>query len=143
MLELREIKVVRRFAENSPRVLGLTRNLIEAFINLISNACQAMQPGGTLTLQTFAELPHDHVERLRMHGHLTGSYMMVTVEDTGCGIPQDNLDRIFRRFFTTKPDGHGLGLSAVKRILKKNLGHLHLESEVGHGTTFFIYLPVA
>ena len=69
--------------------------------------------------------------------------MMVTVEDTGCGIPQDNLDRIFRRFFTTKPDGHGLGLSAVKRILKKNLGHLHLESEVGHGTTFFIYLPVA
>lgn len=143
LLEQKQIEVVRRFEPEPLMILGLTRNLIEAFINLISNASQAMEPGGRLTVQTLASLDGEHRQRLQGAMRLPTQYVMVRIEDTGCGIPEENREQVFRRFFTTKAEGHGLGLSAVQRIVKKNLGQIHMESEVGRGTTFYLYLPKA
>ncbi|MEN6624802.1 MAG: response regulator [Candidatus Sumerlaeia bacterium] len=143
LLEQHGIRVERRLADGGIQVLGLTRNLIEAFINLITNACYAMEPGGRLELITLKELPEDHARRLRQSGGQPERFALAAVADTGCGISEDNLKKIFSRFYTTRPEGKGLGLSAVQRIVKKNLGHIHVESQEGKGSTFYIYLPKA
>lgn len=143
LLEQKEIQVTREYEEGPIQILGLTRNLVEAFVNLISNACQAMEPGGRLTFRTSAVLDENQRQRLLASGRLPAQYVMAQIEDNGCGIPEENRDRIFRRFFTTRPEGHGLGLAAVQRIVKKNLGQIHYESVVGQGTTFYLYLPKA
>jgi signal transduction histidine kinase/DNA-binding response OmpR family regulator len=144
LLEQKKINVARGFdpADNL-MIMGLTQNLIEALVNLISNACHAMDEGGTLRLSTSVQLPEGQRIQLEEKGRQASSYMMITIEDDGCGIDEENLDRIFRRFFTTRPDGHGLGLAAVQRILKKNLGHISVESKKGGGTTFYLFLPRA
>jgi two-component system cell cycle sensor histidine kinase/response regulator CckA len=145
LLEQKAIEVERHYEAGPLMILGLTRNLIEAFINLISNACQAMAAGGRLRLQTRATLEPAQRQRLQGAGagRLPAQYIMVKIEDNGCGIPEENRERIFRRFFTTRPEGHGLGLSAVQRIIKKNLGVIDFESTVGQGTAFYLYLPKA
>jgi signal transduction histidine kinase/DNA-binding response OmpR family regulator len=143
LLEQKRIEVVRQFGGAPLRILGLTRNLIEAFINLIANACQAMADGGRLRLATTAELSEAQRHRLRQQGRQPGNYILIKIEDNGCGIPDEHKERVFHRFFTTRPEGHGLGLAAVQRIIKKNLGHVDLESQVGVGTTFFLFLPKA
>jgi signal transduction histidine kinase len=143
LIEAKQIRVVRQFNGGNVQILGLTRNLIEAFVNLISNACQAMESGGTLTVGLRAELDEVHAPHLRRRNLLPTNYMMTWIGDTGCGIGEENRDRVFRRFFTTKDDGTGLGLSAVQRQVRKNLGHIDFESAVGRGTTFYVYLPKA
>ncbi|MCL5270115.1 MAG: ATP-binding protein [bacterium] len=144
LLEQKHIEVTRRYEPATIVILGLSRNLIEAFVNLISNACQACAPvGGRITIAAAAELNDDDNRRLREFSRHPSSYVRIEIADNGCGIPNENKEKVFRRFFTTRPEGHGLGLSAVTRILKKNLGHIHLESEVGRGTTFYMYLPKA
>lgn len=141
LIEAKGIKVEKDFAAGQPQVLGLTHNLIEAFVNLVSNACQAMDSEGRLRLATRKRLSRIHQDRLREKGLQPGAYLVIEVEDDGCGIPPENMDRVFKRFFTTRAEGHGLGLAAVMRIIKKNLGHIHLESEPGKGTRFTVYLP--
>ena len=143
LLEQKQIQIERHYEEGPLLVLGLTRNLVEAFVNLISNACQAMETGGRLRLETCARLDPIHRQRIHGAGRLPAQCIMIKIEDNGCGIPEENLDRVFRRFFTTRPEGHGLGLSAVQRILKKNLGAIHCESTEGQGTAFYLYLPKA
>ena len=72
-----------------------------------------------------------------------GSFVCLTVSDNGCGIPPENLARIFEPFFTTKPvgKGTGLGLATLFGIVQQHKGWVNVESEVGRGTTFRIYLP--
>jgi signal transduction histidine kinase len=98
----------------------------QALVNLIKNAAQAMTNGGTLTLQTGEG----------MDG------VWVSVADTGGGIPQEQLNRIFEPFYTTKKTGTGLGLMIVQRIVRAHGGRIELESHVGRGTTFRIWLPL-
>jgi PAS domain S-box-containing protein len=98
----------------------------QVLVNLIKNAMQAMTNGGMLTVETGAG--HDGV--------------WVSVTDTGSGIPQDQINRIFEPFFTTKKKGSGLGLMIVRRIVRDHGGLIKLESHVGKGTTFRIWLPV-
>ncbi|MCE5228049.1 response regulator [bacterium] len=143
VLDQHGINVVKNFEPGGVLILGLTRNLIEAFINLITNACHAMPSAGRLELTTCKDLAGVHIDRLRQSGRQPENFAMAAVCDNGCGIPEENMKKIFSRFFTTKPEGKGLGLSAVQRIVKKNLGHIHVESQPGKGSTFFIYLPKA
>jgi PAS domain S-box-containing protein len=96
----------------------------QVLVNLIKNASQAMSKGGTLTLQT-GESPADGV--------------WVSVTDTGGGIPQEQINRIFDPFYTTKKHGTGLGLMIVQRIVRAHGGRIDLESHVCRGTTFRIW----
>ena len=100
--------------------------LQQVLVNLVKNAAQAMTTGGILTLQTGEN--NDGV--------------WVGVADTGGGIPQEQLNRIFEPFYTTKKKGSGLGLMIVQRIVRAHNGRIELESNVGKGTTFRVWLPL-
>ena len=117
--------------------------LEQVIVNLAVNARDAMPRGGTLTISTSAVAPAD------VHGEPDdvvppGDYSLLTVEDTGSGIPPDILPKIFDPFFTTKDvgKGTGLGLATVYGIVKQSGGYITADSLPGEGTRFSIYLPV-
>ncbi|MCD6518950.1 MAG: GAF domain-containing protein [Anaerolineae bacterium] len=101
--------------------------LQQVFLNLITNAVQAMPEGGVLTLRSRAE---------------EGGYVVIEVSDTGVGIPEENIDKLFEPFFTTKPSGIGLGLSVVQSIVEGHKGYVRVSSTPGEGTTFSVFLPL-
>ncbi|GFZ78124.1 hypothetical protein GCM10011497_02660 [Elstera cyanobacteriorum] len=128
------------------RDLGLVRvdagQLEQVIINLAVNARDAMPNGGRLTIATMIET----VKFARRMGHETmapGDYVVISVTDTGSGMPPDVQARIFEPFFTTKPvgSGTGLGLSTVYGIVRQTGGFIKVDSTIGVGTTFTIYLP--
>jgi len=121
------IKLVFQYDEIPP-VRCLPDELNQVWTNLIHNALQAMSYSGTLTIAI----------------HRTEREAVVSVSDTGCGIREEIRDRIFDAFFTTKPigEGSGLGLNIVKTIIDKHQGRIEVESAVGVGTTFGVYLPL-
>jgi signal transduction histidine kinase len=111
-----------------PDVNGDPAMLRQAFLNLALNACQAMPAGGTLTIQAAAA---------------RGRRVLVTVSDTGVGIPPEDLQRVFDLYFTTKQKGSGIGLSMVYRTVQMHDGDIEVQSTPGVGTTFRIMLPQA
>lgn len=127
-----------------PRVSGNPTQLHQVLLNLCVNARDAMPHGGTLRISVGSEKPGD---RRMISGQEMppGTYAVLSVTDTGQGIPDDIRSRIFEPFFTTKEPGKGtgLGLSTVLSILKTHNGFVELESKQGRGTNFKIYLPAA
>lgn len=105
--------------------------------NIVLNAIQAMQGGGTV--QISAE--NSNLEDLGIIDQKEGPYVKISISDEGPGIPRESLSDIFDPFYTTKPDGSGLGLSTAYSIIHKHGGHLMVESTLGKGSTFMIYLP--
>jgi two-component system, NtrC family, sensor kinase len=119
-----------------------TAELESSIINLAINARDAMPDGGKLTIETGnAYLDEDYCQIFE--DLKPGQYVMISVTDTGCGMPGDIADKATEPFFTTKPagEGTGLGLSQVYGFVKQSGGHLRIYSELGEGTTVRLYLP--
>ncbi|MRH97982.1 hybrid sensor histidine kinase/response regulator [Agrobacterium tumefaciens] len=117
--------------------------LENAILNLVINARDAMPDGGQLTVETKA-VELDAIYIKTRPGIKPGSYVMVSVSDTGVGMPKELLEKVFDPFFTTKPQGQGtgLGLSMVYGFARQSNGQVRIHSEPGIGTTVSIYLPV-
>jgi len=122
----RDILVEQELAADIPASLVDRAQLKQAFYNLIRNALQAMRAGGILRIRTEA----------------TDSHLVVSVIDTGQGISAEQMGRIFEPYYTTKPDGTGLGLMIVQRIVRDHGGTIDVESDAGRGTTVRIKLPI-
>lgn len=121
------IRVERAFGE-LPLVECWANEVNQVFMNLLGNAIHAIPDQGTITIRT----------------RRVGDRAVIEVADTGCGIPEENLDRIFEPGFTTRGGrvGMGLGLLISSRIVERHAGRLSVESEVGRGTTFTLELPL-
>ncbi len=136
------IQIVVRASANLGAVRADPGQLEHILVNLAVNARDAMPRGGTITVETAnADLTEAFS---RTHpGALAGQYVMLSVRDTGTGINEHTLPHIFEPFFTTKEPGKGtgLGLSMVYGIVKQSGGYITVDSEVGAGATFRIYLP--
>jgi two-component system, cell cycle sensor histidine kinase and response regulator CckA len=114
----------------------------QVIVNLAVNARDAMPNGGKLTIKT-ANVTSEESTRFGFKGMPAADYVLVEIADTGSGIPPEIIDKIFEPFFSTKEvgKGTGLGLSTVYGIVKQTGGFVYPCSEVGHGTTFSIFLP--
>ena len=150
--------VVTLLGDTLPRAISIETNLlpslwpvranstqlVQVILNLGINARDAMPKGGRLVIGA-ENLIIDDATAAANPGAQPGPHVRITVSDTGTGIPPDLIDRIFDPFFTTKAAGKGLGLglSSVVGIIKGHGGFLQVQSEVGHGTEFRLYLPAA
>jgi PAS domain S-box-containing protein len=123
-------------------VLGDPTRLHQLLMNLCTNAVQAMGDTGTLELSVANE-DFDAPRKVRTGEIPAGDYVRITVRDTGHGIAPEVIDRIFEPFFTTKPAGRGtgLGLALVHSVVSEHHGFIEVESDLGHGTRFDIWLP--
>ena len=132
------------FSEHPQWIEGDAAMIDQLVTNLCINARDAMPQGGRLTITTCTVVFTD--ETAVRHGPArAGRYVCLRVSDTGCGIEPAVLDRVFEPFFTTKPQGKGtgLGLATVHGIVTKHKGFVEVESQVGKGSTFSVYLPNA
>jgi two-component system NtrC family sensor kinase len=124
-----KIEFVRQFDPKLPVIQADAAQIQQVFINLFNNSADAMENTGTITISAH---PHD------------AQSVEIRVSDTGCGIPAENISKLFTPFFTTKPigKGTGLGLSIIYGIIKLHHGQIMVDSRVGQGTTIIITLPV-
>jgi two-component system NtrC family sensor kinase len=122
------VKIVTQFDPEIPEILASTNQMRQVFLNMFKNAKEAMPKGGTLTVKTETE----------------SNNVLVRIEDTGTGIPEEIRSKIFEAFFTTKQKvkGVGLGLSVCYGIIKDHGGEIRVDSEENKGTTFTISLPL-
>jgi len=125
---LTEVKVLKNYKEGLRSIYESEGELRQVFLSIITNAIDAMENRGTLTVETGTE----------------ENNIFINISDTGPGIPPELINRIFDPFFTTKSEkgGTGLGLSIAKKIINDHSGTIHLTSEIGKGTTFKIMLPL-
>jgi signal transduction histidine kinase len=124
----KNVKIVNYLSDDIPEILIDENKMSQVFTNIIINALQALDSGGTLTIKTAMD----------------NGFCVVSIEDTGVGIPPDILPNIFDPFFTTKRigEGTGLGLSVSKGIVEQHGGIIEVESQAGAGTRFRIKLPI-
>ena len=133
LLHKRLINVTQEFVQDTPVIYADRQKLRQVFLNLLTNASDALPQGGTLTLRIApATLDNDKPA------------VLIEVADTGAGIPAENLERIMEPFFTTKEEGKGtgLGLAICRRVVQEHHGTIQIDSQVGKGTTVRIVLPV-
>ncbi len=121
-------------AQEDAMFQGDPQQLKQVLINLVKNAAESIGHDGSITLRSRKEKMHMQGKRVKV--------ILIEVEDSGPGIPEDVRERLFNPFFSTKETGTGLGLAISARIIEKHSGILNFESESGQGTTFRIALPV-
>ncbi|MGB3761334.1 MAG: ATP-binding protein, partial [Rivularia sp. (in: cyanobacteria)] len=123
-------------------IKGDATQLHQVMMNLCVNARDAMPNGGKLTIYATNFIVDENYAQMHLDAS-SGSYVMISVADTGIGISPENLDRVFEPFFTTKElgKGTGLGLSTVLGIVKSHGGFIHVQSDINKGSNFQVYLP--
>ncbi len=129
------VTLVRDYVKDLPPVKGFPQKLNQAFVNLLMNACQAVEEHGTIHMATRLERPSREE---------AGTYVSVEISDTGPGMARETLSQVFDPFFTTKPvgEGVGLGLYITYEIVQIHRGAISVESRPGEGTRFTVRLPV-
>jgi PAS domain S-box-containing protein len=132
-IKKKNINVELEFDDTIPEISADAKQLQQVFVNLITNASDAIKDTGILCIKTYFERPNKPGER---------GFTVVAIKDNGCGITEDDLPKIFNPFFTRKADGTGLGLPITQRILHQHGGIIDVESRIGYGTTFYVKLPV-
>ena len=139
-----EIQIVTEIWPDLTPVLADSTQLEQILVNLVINSRDAMAKGGKITI----ELRNIELDKIGVAAHpglQPGDYVEMSVSDTGSGMDAETMSRIFEPFFTTKGPGKGtgLGLATVYGIVQQNNGAIEVQSRIGHGTTFYIYLPRA
>ena len=122
--------MLRELAGDLPTIRGVADQLKQVLLNLVLNAAEAMTDGGLLHVQTYAADDRSHARSV-----------VISITDTGYGIPPEQLPRIFDGLHTTKERGMGLGLYTSKAIIDRHMGRIKVQSLIGEGTTFTITLP--
>jgi PAS domain S-box-containing protein len=138
----KNIELKTNLSPECPSVLADPGQMHQIIMNLCLNACEVMPDGGRLSVDTVKAEPDDYF--FRVHPELKrGSYVQISIADTGYGIKEIIRERIFEPFFSTKDDktGVGLGLSVVSGIVERHGGSIKVESEVGKGSCFLVYFP--
>jgi len=126
--ETKEVMVVKNFDDNIPTIMADQLQLQQVLLNLLLNAIDAMPGGGTLTINTTCNVDKSSIR--------------IVISDSGQGISNKDMNKIFQPFFTTKSRGTGMGLAITRRIIEEHGGSINVSSEYGRGTTFTIVLPV-
>jgi PAS domain S-box-containing protein len=121
-----QVRLTGDLEEGLPVTMGDANQLKQAFLNVINNAIQSMEDGGTVRVST------------RQSGH----WIVVRISDTGGGIPEDVMGKLFVPFFTTRKTGSGLGMAVTRRIIENHGGEIEIESELGAGTTVEMRIPI-
>jgi len=119
------VEIEQSLAVDIPEIMVDPMQLQQAVMNIVLNAYDAMPDGGTLGIGT----------------SIYDSSVLITISDSGTGMDDKKLEKLFKPFFTTKAKGTGLGMSITKGIVERHGGHIQVESKVGKGTTFTIALP--
>jgi signal transduction histidine kinase len=132
----RNVTLFSSLSSEVPSILGDPTHLQTLFLNLITNALDAMPQGGHLRIST-------EIQSTPATSGENGRWVEISIADTGIGITEESKKRIFDPFFTTKKigEGTGLGLAICEKIIKEHAGRLEVESEVGKGSTFSIFIP--
>jgi len=140
----RSIEISTRISRQPCVLLGDATQIQQVIMNLCVNARDAMPRGGALTISLDHKVLADTGAAIHPKAK-PGHYVVISVTDTGTGIPPELVDKIFDPFFTTKPlgQGTGLGLPTVLGIAENHGGFVHLETKTGAGTTFYVYIPSA
>ncbi|MFA5180867.1 MAG: GAF domain-containing protein [Syntrophales bacterium] len=127
----RKVQIKKFFTDGIPDVIFDPHQIQQVFVNLLMNALESMENGGTIEIMS-------EVERNRPEG----MRVTVTISDDGMGIPKENVSKVFDPFFTTKPDGTGLGLSIVYKIMEQHDGQVEIKSRENQGTSFILRFPI-
>jgi signal transduction histidine kinase len=127
--EKQHVLVHTKVSRRLPPILMDEERMEKAFLNFVLNALDAMPKGGKLSMNVYPHFDRDKI--------------VITIQDTGKGIPQEDLDNIFHPFFTTKRTGIGLGLCLADQVISSHKGRLSVTSKVGEGTMITIELPIA
>jgi two-component system nitrogen regulation sensor histidine kinase GlnL len=129
------ITLRRLYDPSLPQVRGDDAKLLQVFLNIIKNAIESMKKGGKLEISTYLSK-----ESVRQRGRIK-RWALVSIKDTGKGIPEEDLHKIFLPFYTKKKQGTGIGLALSKKIIKDHDGLIKVKSQQDKGTSFFIYIP--
>ncbi len=146
--EKQDVKIITEFDRDIPPLLLDKEQIRQVALNMILNACEAMPDGGALRISTdwasSVDRPGCSKEKAQGEPGVLKSDGLVRVEfeDTGMGIPKENLQKIFDPFFTTKEKGTGIGLSTVYGIVENHKGKIEVESREGEGSKFVLFFPV-
>jgi two-component system NtrC family sensor kinase len=125
---IKDIKIIKKYDLKLPKAWVDSHYLEQVFLNLVLNAIEAMKYSGELYISTDYDPKQEKIK--------------IRFKDTGCGISEENLKKIFHPFFTSRKDGTGLGLSICQMIINEHKGNISVESRLGEGTTFTILLPL-
>ncbi|MBI4621199.1 MAG: GAF domain-containing protein [Desulfobacterales bacterium] len=127
----KNIKVNIKYGEEMPPIMIDKEQIKQVLLNLFLNAIEATSENGIIIFETALINKSDPTD-----------YIQMKIRDTGKGIPKDDIEHIFTPFFTTKHQGSGLGLSISHKIVEDHMGYIEVESAVGNGSTFYVYLPL-